>query len=444
MLAIPAITFQQPVHDMLRMRIFPIDRANGSEFRACGKVGHLRKNQLIAIAAVLVSLGTIIACVLSAQTATPARALHADSLVFDGHVHAVDREFYHGGDIGERKPDGMWDLSRAKEGGLKALFFSAYVPDDYYPGRFETKQALRQLDLALTQIQKNRAVIELALNGSDITRIVKTGKIAAVLDLEGSFDLDGDLALLHQFYRLGLRSYQLSAHNSDSSYVDSCCAQHKSKGLTAHGRDFVREMNRLGMVINVSHASDDAISQTLDVSTDPVLATHHGLRSFNDIPRNMPDDLLKKLASKGGVIGFQIGNEFHNRKVFDWRTQHTGKPFWDTGDIAKRESGMSILDIDRMIAPQFPMPGVDAPDDIRFSVDDWVGVVDRAIQLVGEDHVALGSDFDGGPTLPRGFRDVRDLPLITEAMLKRGYSEDRIRKFWGGNLLRVFRQVTEK
>ena len=395
----------------------------------------LRKKQLIAMVVVAVAFG---------QSGGRAGAIHADALVFDGHVHAVDREFYHGGDIGERKSDGMWDLSRAKEGGLKALFFSAYVPEDYYPGRLETKQALREIDLALRQIEKNRSAIELALRASDIERITKSGRIAAVLDLEGSFDLDGDLGLLREFHRLGLRSYQLSAHNWDNNYADSCCGQHKWKGLTAHGREFVHEMNRLGMVINVSHASDEAISQTIDESSDPVIATHHGLRALNDIPRNMPDDLLRKLAAKGGVIGFQIGNEFHNRKVFDWRTAHAGKPFWDNGDVTKREAAMSIVDIDRMIAPQYPMPGVDAPMDIRFSVDDWVGVVDRAILLVGEDHVALGSDFDGGPTLPKGFRDVRDLPLITEAMVRRGYSETRIRKFLGGNLMRVFRQVTEK
>ncbi len=397
--------------------------------------------KLFLIGAVVLAVGI---CQQPSVISDHARKLHAESLVFDGHVHAVDRILFHGGDIGERKADGMWDLSRAKEGGLKALFFSAYVPEDYYPARLETKQALRQIDLALSQIAKNKDRIELALNGADIDRIVKSGKMAALLDLEGSFDLDGDLGLLRQFYRLGLRSYQLSAHNWDNAYADSCCAQHKSHGLTEHGWAFVREMNRLGMVINVSHASDEAISQTLDVSTDPVLATHHGLRSVNELPRNMPDDLLKKLAAKGGVIGFQIGNEFHNKKVFDWRTQHAGKPFWDTGDIAKREAGMSILDIDRMIAPQFPMPGIEAPDDIRLTVDGWVGVVDKAVQLVGEDHVALGSDFDGGPTLPSGFRDVRDLPLITEAMVRRGYSDARIRKFLGGNILRVVRQVTDK
>jgi membrane dipeptidase len=203
-------------------------------------------------------------------------------------------------------------------------------------------------------------------------------------------------------------------------------------------------MNRLGMVINVSHGSDETIAQTIELSTDPVLATHHGMRALNNIPRNMPDDLMKKLAEKGGVIGFQIGNEFHNRKVFDWRTQHAGKPFWDTSEIARRTTPLSIFEVDKRVAPQFPMVGINCPEELKIDADGWVAVVDRAIQLVGEDHVMLGSDFDGGPTLPRGMRDIRDLAQITDAMLRRGYSEARIRKFMGGNLMRVFRQVTAK
>ena len=145
----------------------------------------------------------------------------------------------------------------------------------------------------------------------------------------------------------------------------------------------------------------------------------------------------------GGVIGFQIGNEFHNRKVFDWRTEHAGKPFWDTTEIGKG-APLTIEQIDKRVAPQFPMVGINCPEDLKFDADGWVAVVDRAIQLVGEDHVALGTDFDGGPTLPRGMRDIRDLAMITDAMLRRGYSEERIRKFLGGNLLHVFRQITEK
>ena len=373
-----------------------------------------------------------------------ARKLHAGSLVFDGHVHAMDREFYHGGDMGQRKPDGQFDLPRAKEGGLGALFFSIFVTEDYYPARLETKQALRMLDNALDQIARNSQAIEIARTPSDISRIRGSGKIAAVLDLEGSFDLDGDPAVIRRMYAMGLRSAQLSAHNWTSNYVDSCCSQAKWHGLNDRGRAVIGEMNRLGMTINISHASDDAISQAIDISTAPVIATHHGLRAINDIPRNMPDGLLKKLAAKGGVIGFQLGNEFHNRKAFDWRTQHAGKPFWDTSAIVERGTKLSIYEIDKLVAPQFPMLPADIPQDIRMTVDDWVGVIDRAIQLVGEDHVALGSDFDGGPPLPRGMRDVRDLPMITDAMLRRGYSEDRIRKFLGGNLLRVFGEITEK
>lgn len=388
----------------------------------------------------LLMAGTIAA---QPQISERARKLHRAAFVFDGHVHVIDRQFYHGGDIGDRVPNGQFDLPRAKEGGIDAMFFSIFVTEDYYPQRFETKQTLRLIDLALTQLARNRDTIELALNASDIERINKGGKMAAVLDLEGGFDLDGDLGVLRDLYRLGLRSAQLSAHNWTSNFADSCCSPPRWHGLNERGRAVVREMNRLGMVINVSHSSDETISQAIDLSAVPIAATHHGLRSFNDIPRNMPDWLLKKLAAKGGVIGFQIGNEFHNRKVFDWRTQHAGKPFWDTTEIGRGKL-LSIEDVDRKVAPQFPMVGIDCPEDLKFAVSDWVAVVDRAIQLVGEDHVALGSDFDGGPTPPRGMRDIRDLAMITDAMLRRGYSEERIRKFLGGNLLRVFRQATEK
>lgn len=386
--------------------------------------------------------------ILSALIAAPvvltaAAALGAPPVfTFDAHVHVIDRQFYHGGDIADRVPDGQFDLPRAREGGLNAMFFSLFVTEEYYPQHYETKQALRLVDLAMRQLKKNNKTIELALNGSDIDRIVKSGKIAAVLDMEGSIDRGGDPGVLREFYKLGLRSYQLSAHNAQNDYADSCCSPPRWHGLNERGRALVKEMNRLGMVINVSHASDEAISQTIDISSDPVIATHHGLREFNDIPRNMPDWLLKKLAAKGGLIGFQIGNEFHNRKVFDWRTQHAGKPFWDTARV--NASNLSIEQIDKIVAPQFPMVGVNAPDSIKFTVDDWLKVTDRAIQLAGEDHVILGTDFDGGPTLPLPMRDIRDLPLITAAMRRRGYSEERIRKIMGGNLLRVFRQITDK
>jgi len=371
-----------------------------------------------------------------------ARRLHEETFVFDGHVHMINRQLHLGGNIGDRLADGQVDLPRMKEGGVDAFFMTLFVMEQYYPARYETKQTLRLMNKALDQLEEHRDVVELALDAADIERINRAGKMAAVLDLEGGFDLDGDLDVLRSLHRLGLRVVQLPAHNWANEFADSCCAPARWNGLTDHGRTVVRELNRLGMVINVSHASDETLAQALEVSTRPLVATHHGLRSLNDIPRNMPDDLLKKLAAKGGVIGFHIGNSFHNRPYFEWRTKRAGRPFWDTSEIGHEEARLSIYDIDRRLAPQFPMVGPVAPDEVLMSVDDWVGVVDRAIQVAGEDHVALGSDFDGGPTPARHMRDIRDLAMITDAMLRRGYSKDRIRKFLGGNLMRVFREVT--
>ena len=378
-----------------------------------------------------------------AQIPERARELHADSLVFDAHVHVINRQLYDGTNIGDRLEDGQVDLPRAKEGGVKAMFFTLFVNEEYYPAHYETKHALRLIDKALEQIKANPSKIGLALNGADIRKLNQQGKIAAVLDLEGGYDMDGDLGLLRNLHRLGLRSMQLVAHNWTNNFADSCCAPPKWNGINDKGRAVIAEMNRLGMVINISHASDLTLQQTIDASRHPIIATHHGLRAFNDIPRTMPDHLLKKLAAKGGVIGFHIGNEFHNRKLFDYRTKQAGKPFWDTQAIGKKESEMTIGELDKLLAPRFPMVGIDAPAELKMSVDDWVGVVNYAINIAGEDHVALGSDFDGGPTPPTGIRDIRDLSMITDSMLRRGYSEARIRKFLGGNLMRVFERVTK-
>jgi membrane dipeptidase len=393
----------------------------------------------------LASLGLLALMAACARPAdAPKAPLHQDTLIFDAHLHVVNRQFYHGGDMGQRVEDGQFDLVRAKEGGLDAMFFTLFVTEQYYPGRVETKQVLRLIDAAYQQLERNKDKIELAYTGSDVERIAGTGKIAAFMDLEGGFDLDGDLAVLRDLYRLGVRSFQLPAHNWANNFADSCCATARWGGLNDRGRAVIQEANRLGMVINVSHGSDETIAQAIDASADPVLATHHGLRAFNNIPRTMPDDLLKKLAAKGGVIGFHIGNEFHNRKVFDWNTARAGKPFWDTSDIGRREATMTLEELDKIAAPTFPMVGGNAPEALKFTPSEWLAVVERAISLVGDDHVMLGSDFDGGPTPPRGMRDIRDLPMLTEAMVQRGWSEERIRKFMGGNLLRVVRQVTEK
>jgi membrane dipeptidase len=212
---------------------------------------------------------------LTAQAPDRAKALHQDAFIFDAHIHVVNRQFYHGGNMGQRVDDGQFDLVRAKEGGLDAMFFSLFVTEQYYPGRLETKQVLRLIDAAYAQLAQNTDKIELALSASDVERISKSGKIAALMDLEGGFDLDGDLAVLRTLYRLGLRSFQLPAHNWANNFADSCCAPAKWKGLNDRGRAVVREANRLGKVINISHGSDETITQAIDVSTDPLNSTHH-------------------------------------------------------------------------------------------------------------------------------------------------------------------------
>ena len=401
----------------------------------------LNRRDFLKRTALATAATTLPATAFSAVSAR-ASALHRSAYVFDGHVHALDREFYHGGNIADRVDTGQWDLPRAREGGVDAFFLSVYVPEEYYPGRYETKQALRRIDHALDQLHKADSQLGLALNGRDLVRLQQERKIAAVLDIEGSYDLDGDLNVLRALHQLGLRSAQVSAHNWNQHYADACCSTAQWNGLTPHGRDVVREMNRLGMVINVSHSADTTMAQVIDTSERPVIATHHGLRQVNDIPRNIPDALLKKLIDRGGVIGFQIGSEFAYPREYAWLTAHRKKTFWDTTSIPERTKGKTIYEIDELMAPTFPMLGAEVADEVAMHIDDWVNVVDRAIQLVGEDAVALGSDFDGGPTLARGMRDVRDLPMITEAMLGRGYTEMRIRKFLGGNLRRVFSQAT--
>ena len=378
---------------------------------------------------------------LAAQVSDRALALHNDALIFDSHIHIINRQLAQGGSIADRYPDGQVDLPRLEEGGVDAMFFSLGTSEKFFPGRFETKQALRVMDLALREIEANSDRIEVALSASDVDRITAAGKIAAILDLEGSIDLDGDLGVLRMFHRLGLRVLQLPAHNWTNEYADSCCAPPKWGGLNDHGREFIREMNRLDMVINISHSSDQTVEQAIDISEHPVIATHHGLRSVNDIPRNMPDELLRKLASKGGLLGFHIGHAFNSRAFFEWKTAQAGQTFWDTSKVRDQVTGRTIYDINREQAARYPSVGPIPPPDLRLSVDDWLQVVGRAIEVAGEDHVGLGTDLDGGPTMPAGMEDVSDLAMLTEGMLRRGRSEERIRKFLGGNLLRVFRQI---
>jgi membrane dipeptidase len=361
----------------------------------------------------------------------------------DGHVHLISRTLLQGTDIGKRAPDGHVDLPRLREGGVNAIFFSVYTPEPYYPARYEVKNTFRVVEAALDQIEKNKDQVALALNASDLERIAAAGKIGAFLDLEGAFDLDGDLRILRALYRLGLRSAQLTAHNYTNNFADSCCDVPKWGGLNAHGREVILEMNRLGMVINVAHGSDETILQTVEQSEDPVIYTHGGFRHFVDITRLISDEAARAIAAKGGVIGLQFGNGFHNPKYFKW--QFNAPLVSNISTKLEQYAGMSIEQIDveeKKGLPLMTKPG-SVPEEYHMSVDQLASVIDYGVKLVGEDHISLGSDFDGGPLLPREMKDASDYGEIIKALRRLGYGEERIKKIVGGNLLRVIRVVTE-
>lgn len=370
--------------------------------------------------------------------------LHKDAFVMDGHIHVMSRQLLEGLDIGQRYNDGHVDLPRAIEGGLDAMFFSVYTPEPYYPGRHEVKNTFRVIELALAQIEKNSRIIELARTASEISSINKKGKIAAFLDLEGGFDLDGDLNILRALYRLGLRCVQLTAHNQTNGFIDACNDAKRWGGINDHGHVIISEMNRLGMLINVAHASDDAILQSAAASKDPIIYSHGGFRAIVDNPRCITDQCARAIAAKGGVIGIQFGSSFNNPKYAAWQ-----KSLQRSASVSKKEpedhAKLSIEEIDRELAKGLPfVHKIKIPDEYWMGTDQLARVIDYGVQLVGEDHIALGSDFDGGPPLPRQIKDVSDYPEMTKAMQKLGYSEQRIRKILGGNWLRVIKAVTEK
>ena len=362
----------------------------------------------------------------------------------DGHIHMMSRQLLQGLDIGKRYSDGHVDLPRAVQGGLDAFFFSVYTPEPYYESRHEVKNTFRVVELALAQIENNNKIIELARTASEIEEINRRGKMAAFLDLEGSFDLNGDLNLLRALYRLGLRSLQLTAHNETNGFIDSCYGKKLWGGMNEHGRLVVKEMNRLGIVINVAHASDDAIIQAAETSRDPIVYSHGGFRGIVNNPRCISDECAKAIASRGGVIGIQFGSSFNNPKYAQWVASKPKEKITDIL-VAKQTKSLSIEEIDQQVAKDLPFVHKEViPDEYWMGVDQLAKVIDYGIQLVGEDHIALGSDFDGGPPLPRQIRDVSDYPQMTLAMQELGYSEKRIRKILGLNWLRVIRQVTER
>jgi membrane dipeptidase len=361
--------------------------------------------------------------------------LHREALVWDTHNDLSYRILYEGLDIGERLPAGHVDIPRLKEGGVDVQTIALFVQNYLYPDKC-ARQAHQLLEATKAAIAKHSDSVELARTGSDVERIVASGKIAMPLAIEGGHAIEDDLGLLRRFHELGVSSMTLT-HNVSHGWADSSADRARWNGLNALGKDVVREMNRIGMVVDISHVSDKAFFDTIDVTTDPVIASHSGCRALNPHRRNMSDAMLKALADNGGVIGIVFVLNYLRADYAKAMTKlHEVHQPW----FAKVPE---IEDPDLRIAIEHLSQGMAWPLEGKPTIDDVLDHIDHAVKVAGIDHVGLGADMYPRTPSPIGIRGVHDYPNLTKGLKKRGYSDDDIKKIMGGNFLRVWRAVTD-
>ena len=275
--------------------------------------------------------------------------------------------------------------------------------------------------------------IELATSARDIERIVRQKKIAAVLTVEGGHQIDDDLAVLRTYRRMGILSMTLT-HFRSNNWADSSTGKPEHNGLTDFGKQVVREMNRIGMIVDISHVSDKTFYDVMEVSTKPVIASHSSCFVYSDIPRNMKDDMFRALAKNGGVVGVNFGSSFLNQND----AEALKKMIAQHNTI---EPNLNGAELDGFAAREHADSGQIKPAVGNATVEDAAECIDHIVKVAGIDHVGIGSDFDGIPSVPSGLEDVSKMPNLTAALLKRGYSEKDIRKIMGENFLRVVREV---
>ena len=369
----------------------------------------------------------------SNDIAARARKLAAEAIGIDSHIDTVQRILVMGEDLGKRWDVGHVDIPRLHAGGTHAPFFALWVPV-YFPGAEAVRRTLDLRDAMQTLFDAHKDKIEMATTAADIERIVKTRKIAAFLTVEGGHTIDDDLRVLRMYYQLGIRSMTLT-HSRNNNWADSATDTPVHNGLTDFGKEVVREMNRLGMVVDVSHVADKTFYDALEVTTKPVMLTHSSIRAISDVPRNVTDEMLWALAKNGGVVGITFGEGFVNPK--------------------DAEALRSAIEIETT-APTMTGRTLDdyAAQDVRklfgthvkvaATVEDVADHIDHAVKIAGIDHVGIGSDFDGVSGPPNGLDDVSKMPTLIEVLLTRGYSDRDLKKILGGNTLRVIREVTGK
>jgi membrane dipeptidase len=366
-----------------------------------------------------------------------ARELHFDSIVIDTHDDTTQRLLDPAFDLGRRHTDGSIDIPRMREGGLDAIFFSIWIPGTV-TGPVAVERALQQIDAVKRQVAAHPQDLVLATTADDIRRIAADGRIAVLLGIEGGHMIDNDLANLRRFHELGVR-YLTLTHGVNVDWADSSTDAPRSAGLSDFGRDVVREMNRLGMMVDVSHVSDATFDDVLATSTAPVIASHSSARGIARVARNMNDRMIQALAANGGVmhVNFHMGflSQAYSTaiKADDKRIETAinaqATELCGDDDACQIMKG-SELARERVAAGRLPRV-------------EWTTIVDHiahASKLGGAAHVGLGSDFDGAD-MPYGMEDVTGLPKLTAALLERGFTADEVRGILGGNLLRVMEAV---
>ncbi|MGH9671138.1 MAG: dipeptidase [Terriglobales bacterium] len=389
--------------------------------------------------------------VAAAQTSTPgvsakARALHQSALIVDAHADTPQRFLDEGFDMGTVTPvsEGHIDLEKVRAGNLGAEFFSIWV-EPGWKGRYP-QRAMQLIDSVYQQAAGHPDQMVMAFSARDIAaaRSGKRPRMATLMGIEGGHAIESDLGLLRDFYRLGVRYMTLTWSNTNewgdsSGDINDAGVQHHN-GLTPFGKEVVQEMNRLGMIVDISHVSDKTFYDTMLMSRAPVIASHSSSRVLTDHPRNMTDDMLRAVGRNDGVVMVNFFSAFVDQKFLDaYKAQ---KPERDAAVAAfeekyKQEHNVTFVPynaevaLEKEWAAKIPRPPLSS----------LLDHIDHIAKVAGVDHVGLGSDFDGVTSLPRGIDSAADLPKITDALLKRGYTPAQVRKILGGNLLRLFRQV---
>ncbi|HZC66440.1 MAG TPA: dipeptidase [Candidatus Dormibacteraeota bacterium] len=370
--------------------------------------------------------------------ATRARTLHFSSLVVDTHVDTTQRLLDPRFNLAVRDARGSVDIPRLREGGVGAIFFAAWVPSKV-TGPAAVQRATQQIAAVRSQIDKHPKDLMLATTAEEVRAARQAGKIAILLGIEGGQMINNDLQALRKFADLGVR-YMTLTHSGNVEWADSSGAVAKHNGLTPFGKEVVREMNRLGMMVDVSHVSDKTFQDVLAVSTTPVIASHSSCRALCDAPRNMTDAMIKAMAARGGVIQINFHVAFLSQKFRDAerRNPRINKAIeLEVANICHGhgDEACELLEGDRLTR-EYVQKG-ELP---RVDWGEIIDHIDHAVKLVGVEHVGLGSDFDGA-NMPYGMEDAAQLPKITEALLRRGYSEGDVRKILGENTLRLMSDV---